>query len=1491
MYKKSQYKIKGMQRDLSASTFNKEFAYENKNIRLLSTDSNTLGSIVNEKGTLQVSINGIGNSLEGIPIGKAQVNNELIVFTTENSSSVSIDNINSSDATTGDITPSDEDAEVIVPEGDRIYKIEDNGAGLEGRLLYKGSLGFGYKHPIETVPYFENDDIKKVYWTDGVNQPRVINIAADNSTISKWNDYSFDFSVKLKLEEEVNIVKNTVASGIFASGTIQYCFTYFTKYGQESNVFYTSPLLYISYNGRGASPEDKVSNSFDITINKIDTNFDYVRIYSIQRTSINATPNVKIVADISPQVIDGVASINYTDNGTTGTSITPTDILYAGGEDVLFSTMSQKDNTLFLGDLTLNRKLIDSTVKSYFKGKNIIFKNDYKYIPASEPTGYYPYTSQLKLNSQQIKSFKYLEHYRFGVQALHINGKWSEPVFINDARNTEHIKLDRNTNRYYLTTAELTIDNSEVLNRLYNQGYVKLRPVIVYPSINDRESICQGVLCPTVYNVGDRYNNSPFAQSSWFTRPNLPFDIYKTTHMEIGNSFEIENDWNEFGSYSKDNSIISINSKAGIVLNDRTSYTKSAGTSQGNQVSDDDGTFYDMNMVNKGAWAEFRHNYPVPSNNKRNAEIQCIWNPPSPYIESDNYTDSDVSNWVSNNSENYYIDQSIVTLHSPDIEFNEDVKSIDTSNLKLRIVGIIPISANSSDIDIQTSTPVNTFKDSDELPIGFYKEHVSSENISPFGFKSLLSGGFWFDEIQGRKTSNSSKYSTGFVVYPFHRNGSLNNTKFATDGYRSAMLDTKKMSNLKYAYSTEYLNANSIWNSYINGSTSRTGISGVSLFNSDEVTLIKVPAPENSDLPTINYYGNIDKVLNISRAGDKSDGYPIMITGTSDAETSSHYLFTNSYKQVNESTSEQNTGTDPVRIKYKTSPHAVMALNYTENNIQRILPTIKDSKYDDSNNKISWDVNMIGGSQHDGRVFWNTNITDTGIAQESIDANVPSPYIDVNNIGQGWLWIAELYNDTVVNRFGGQTEEALENNQWLPCGDSVSIINGGVLNSVTLRWEEGDTYFQRYDHIKTYPSSLKDQNSITDIISFMCETRVNIDGRYDRNRGQTSNLAITPENFNKVNEVYSQSNNFFTYRTVNPNKVNLDNFHNTITWTETKVPGELIDKWTNITLASTLDLDGDKGSIRSIEKLNNNLLAFQDRGISQIMYNESTQISTTQGVPIEIANSGKVSGKRYISNTVGCSNKWSICNTTSGIYFIDNTSKGIYILGSKLTNLSDNLGFHSWANKNLGNTDIWNPYDFNNFISYYDKLNNEVLFIGKEECLVFSENAKQFTSFYSYEHTPYFTNLNGKNIFLSTKNLTASCKVWYQHKGDYNMFFGEYKSFYTTIVGNDFSTYHKTFTNLEFRSDSFDSTSKLINDTYDTLDVWNEYQHGSSALVYKKDRVSNLKRKFRVWRANIPRNNGTRDRIKNTWAYIKLAKEAENINKTILHDIVVLYNI
>ena len=1621
MQKVVQFKTRGMQRDLSASAFNPGYSYENRNVRVIPTDGNTLLSLVNEKGNRKSDIAGVGDHIKGIPIGQSMINDELVVFAAGDDDyrtaditpdifeapdvfpcDILIGNLTDMEDTASDITPGLSsvgditvtdcpyrlDIDVDSMLDDRIYRMWFNSDGsLAGERLFRGDLGFSYKHPVEAISFYENSDIRKVYWTDGLNQPRVINVAAASSVVDKWDTDSFNFVRRLKLDESVSIERNIVANGSFAPGIIQYAFTYFNRYGQESNIFYISPLYYISYNNRGASPEDKVSNSFNIEVVNADRRFDYIRVYSIHRTGINATPDVRRVVDLAPpagmsdyrlssyeinlpadkmtmyrrnsgaektldqykpsysdsgykfwtfdtdeyyginfggeyltwgtgtsftitvtngnkasmQLANGndmtgtlrMAKVTYTDNGSSGDSVDPTELLYIGGEEVVFGTMAQKDNTLFLGDIEAKRKTLDSTIRSYFKGKSITFSTYNKSIGSPEAKGYYPYSNQLKMNSYQFKTFKYLEWYRFGIQAQHYTGKWSEPIWINDVRNTVHIDTTFfSSNNIGLPVAEFTLNDSTIINRLLDNGYVRIRPVVVYPTTNDREAVCQGILCPTVYNISDRFGNSPFAQSSWFTRPNAPFDEYKAFHYNQNSEGAWGGDWIGLGQFLGDPSAYS---RAGIMSNNRTIVTS-------------DKKQYNIDIVNKGAWAEFRHNRPIPGNSNRNAEIQCIWNPPSgPYV-GDTATDSDVASWVSDNAENYYIDQSILTFHSPDIEFDNEVRSIDTSGLKLRIVGMVPLTAFASDIDIQTSTPVNNFYDSSELPAGFYKEPVGAENDfsydgigvhlgdSHFGWRGLISGAFWFDELTAyrKNTGNTKHLTTGFVVYPWHRNGSLNNTKYATDGYRSAMLDRKKISNMRYSYKSVYLDSGNIWNAYASGSSTRTGISGVAVFDSNEVSLVRLPAQENSGLTDINYYGNVDKLLTVSRIGDKKDGYPIMTTGVQSAETNAHTLFSGGYTQVDSRFTDQITGTDPVRIKYKSTPHAVLALNYTASGAQRILPDIKDGDYGDT-----WYVNAQDSGAPSGQhMYWDKSGNAKSVSQDTIIAGAPrGPISGVSSIQHGWLWLGELYNDSVQNRFGGQTEEAFENNTWLPCGDPVSLVdtNNGVRSSITVRWEEGDTYFQRYDHIKTYPFTLEDQNAVTDVVSFMCETRVNIDGRYDRNRGQTSNFSITPENFNLMNDVYSQPNNFFNYRTINPNKLNLDNFHNSITWTKTKTAGELVDTWTNITLASTLDLDGDKGTVRALRRFNNNIFAFQDRGISQILYNENMQISSTDGVPIEIANSGKVNGKRYISDRTGCTNKWSMCETSNGIYFIDDITKGIFLFNGQLDNLSDRLGFHSWINRASDSIDIWNPVDFDGFVTYYDKVNGDVFFISKDECLAFSEPLGQFSSFYSYGKMPYFTNLEDRGIAFNIEGTGTLYRPWLHNEGDYNMFFGVYQPFYTTVIANPDMPADKIFNNLEFRSDSWDKSDNLLNTTFDTLTVWNEYQQGTSALNNILGRPSDLKKKFRIWRANIPRASAAgstkkgRDRMRNPWLYIKLSMEKENVNKTVLHDMIVHY--
>lgn len=1445
--KKEQHFFKGMQRDLSVSKFNPEYAFDAQNIRITARDNNTLLTVTNERGNKDIpmlSPSGATVVVDGTLIGHNVLNHYVTLFTKGTN--------------------------------DNIYRLENKGTHFETILLFSGNLNFSTDYPIENIGVYENDNIQKVYWIDGLNQSRVINIVATDSVRAKWDNDSFNFVQDLSLKETVTVTRNDLASGSFSSGVIQYAFTYYNKYGQESNIFYTSPLEYISFASRGASPEEKVSNSFTLTIENADTRFDYVRVYSIHRASIDATPNVLNVVDIPINPSTGsTTTLTYVDNGTTGTSVDPTELLYVGGEDVVFGTMAQKDNTLFLGNANIQRKLVGTDIINKIKGGYVNFGP--KYVGNyTQTSGFYPYKNSLYLGSK-IKSFKYLEWYRFGVQFQHKSGKWSEPVWINDSYNSQY-KPSLTSGSLSLIQAQYSLP-ADVIQLAINQGFTRVRGVVVYPTLTDREVIAQGILCPTVYNVGDRFSNSPFAQASWFSRPNLAFDIDHN-----------QSNWTGFGDWSD-----YANSKAAVIRNSNVNLTVNPGTPQERTIL--------IDIVNKGAWAEFRHNKPIPNNWERGSEIQCLANvPSSPYVSQ---SGSDLNSWSANHAEYFFIDQSILTLHSPDIEFDDGVQNLDSSGLKMRIVGVVPMTGNASDIDIQTSTPAN---DTDKM--GFYKEFVGVENNSYHGLKNLVSGAYWFDKMTDMESVDDDHgYTEAFMVYAWHRNGSLNNQGSTEAGTtRTAMLDKKKISNMKFSSFSYFLS--SPWLAYVENDNNHTGITGVGIFNSNEQSLVRIPAPANSGLGDLNYYGNIDKVLAATRVDDeytvtmnfqdgqrtetlnRKDGYPIVVTGVNTAATYAHQLFVGGsfpIQFVKRSDGKQLTkvpnGTDAVRIKYKSTPHAVFALNWTKDGKQVVLPTNSETDY-----TSSWSVNPVVQNPDNTHFFWNPTakrITDTTSTikdntYQDVISGYTSNFYDNN---YSYLFLAELYNDNVQNRFGGQTEEAFENNHWLPAGEPFSLLDadGNPVPYLYVYYTEGDTFFQRYDCMKVYPSTLEDQNSVNEIVSFMCETRVNIEGRYDRNRGQISNLTMTPTNFNMMNPVYNQANNFFNYRAINHDKFNLNYFPNTITWTKEKQLGSIIDTWTNITMASTLDLDGDKGEVVSLNTFKNEIFAFQRMGLSNILFNSRVQIPTSDGMPIEITNGLKVSGKRYISNTIGCANKWSIAESPSGLYFIDNETNSLYLFNGEITSLSDKLGFRQWINTHNVHVN-WEPVGYNNYRSFYDKNNNDVYFTYKDHCLCYSELINQFTSFMSYEGVPAMFNISSD--FYAFKN----GKMWEQFAGDYNMFFGEYKPFSITFVANAEEPNDKIFNTVEFRADSWDGDNLISNKTFDTLDVWNEYQHGTTTLTNMLGHPSPLKKKFRIWRANIPRaiaNN--RDRIRNTWAYIKLGMNTPNTYRTEFHDAIIHY--
>ena len=481
------------------------------------------------------------------------------------------------------------------------------------------------------------------------------------------------------------------------------------------------------------------------------------------------------------------------------------------------------------------------------------------------------------------------------------------------------------------------------------------------------------------------------------------------------------------------------------------------------------------------------------------------------------------------------------------------------------------------------------------------------------------------------------------------------------------------------------------------------------------------------------------------------------------------------------------------------------------------------------------------------------------------------------------LWVCEFFRtlDTFTP-YGGTSENALELNTFIPISDTTPI--GSIIDGL-----EGDTYFQRWDSVRTYPTSSSDEQSVVDVVSIMLETHENLDGRYDSTRGRDDITNMRPENTEYINDIYSQPNNYITSNILDT-KFNDSTHSNMYVWSLPKTSLSEVDNWTAINLISSALLDGNKGRLSKIKRWNNQLLAFQEKGIAVINYNNQTVMNTQEGIPVEIANSGKVTGHYYIDSNQGCKNKWSIVDSPYGLYFIDSYNKSINVFNSEgIKSLSTLNLFDDWIRENEKGY-IWNSNNIQGFKSFYDPIHKEVYFTNNEEALCYNELLTQFTSFYTYGNLNTMTTINGHTYGIKNNSIHKMFEG-----NSYCNLFGKQEDYSITYKVNKDPFIDKTWTNIEYRADIFNSGNINNNPvktdkTFDKLEVWNEYQRGSTLLNNSK--YPKALNKFRIWRVDIPRDSNDRrkiDRIRNPWIMLKLTKNTDTDKRMEFHDLIIKY--
>jgi hypothetical protein len=493
---------------------------------------------------------------------------------------------------------------------------------------------------------------------------------------------------------------------------------------------------------------------------------------------------------------------------------------------------------------------------------------------------------------------------------------------------------------------------------------------------------------------------------------------------------------------------------------------------------------------------------------------------------------------------------------------------------------------------------------------------------------------------------------------------------------------------------------------------------------------------------------------------------------------------------------------------------------------------------------------------------------------------------------RSYMWIADLVRE-VKNQYCDVNISNLSTQNWVPCGDRVALSS----KAITVKFEEGDTFFQKYDcfRVSNIGNDVElNWQKIYEGFSLNLESYINLDGRWDSHRYEVGLSTSTFETFNKNNPVYSQLNNFFNYTAAGLQFNNSDSMPTTFIWSKPKVYGDQTDKSTGLWLTNSYTVDGIYGTINSIIKYNDELYGFQNSALFQINYNSRVQLSASDGVPIELGQSGKVSGVRYVSNTKGTTNKWSIVESIGGLFFIDGQYKDLCVFNSNgVTSISDKMSFKTWSRNNIYDYGEYGYNNINAFVSDSDLINDYVYFVNGNKCLKLNERMQCFESFVSHENTPFmFTCFDEFLSIRKNYNNLGNNKIWINYKGKKNIFYGSYVNSSITFFVNPDPANDKVFDNIQYRCDFYDQNGTYLpSKTFDSIYIQNEFQ---TSFFLPNSIVGNVfsNKKFRLWSFPFPRQTGTLNRIRNPWIKLSFNLTTNNdSSKIFFHDLFITYTI
>jgi hypothetical protein len=481
--------------------------------------------------------------------------------------------------------------------------------------------------------------------------------------------------------------------------------------------------------------------------------------------------------------------------------------------------------------------------------------------------------------------------------------------------------------------------------------------------------------------------------------------------------------------------------------------------------------------------------------------------------------------------------------------------------------------------------------------------------------------------------------------------------------------------------------------------------------------------------------------------------------------------------------------------------------------------------------------------------------------------------------------ITALYTGNI---YGGFTFEAKSISSYIGIGNYTDMSTNQVLIE-----SPGDTFVQDY----TFTKMVKDDSDIVDksfniiseIVTVRVESTIDLKNRNDLSIGKWNNrFQPRYSEYQQYNRVYSQQPTLI--KKIDPGfkfkKVN--SFDARIMASKTKIPGENIDSWTDFLVNETMDLDGKYGPINAVVNSNDIIFTLQDNAVAQININPRAQVVGIDGISLELGSGGILNDYDYRTTKSGCINKWGAIATQNGFYYIDALNKAIVKFDGSIKGISDQEGFHFEFNNVFAYNDlvIDNPVLGTGVSVGYNSVNNDVYFSFLQSensfTIAYNEATGSFTSYYDYIPA-WYINKGSRMITTSPTN----DEMWEHFKGTRNNFYGTHFPSSIEFNASPAGKGDVTFNTAEMRMEMLSPTGEDLKNTGLTkIRVYNEYQDSLQKTLQLR---TNMFKKNRNWKINLPRVSNSRERIKNPWTFIEFTFDNTAGNRMVMHDITVFY--